>query len=81
MPETFSGDETKSEQECSDDKEAIRDALVGLTSRQREAIELLKVQGLSLNEASAITGRSISSLKINVHRAVKALRRSLTTMT
>jgi RNA polymerase sigma factor (sigma-70 family) len=81
MPETFSGDETKSEQESSDDKGAIRDALAGLTSRQREAIELLKVRGLSLNEASARTGRSVSSLKINVHRAVKALRRSLTTMT
>jgi RNA polymerase sigma factor (sigma-70 family) len=80
-PETFSGDETKNEQESSDDQAAIRHALAGLTGRQREAIELLKVQGLSLNEASAITGRSVSSLKVNVHRALKALRNSMTTKT
>jgi RNA polymerase sigma-70 factor (ECF subfamily) len=81
MPETFSGDETKNEQESSDDQAAIGHALSGLTGGQREAIELLKVQGLSLNEASAITGKSTSSLKINVHRALKALRRSMTTKT
>jgi RNA polymerase sigma-70 factor (ECF subfamily) len=41
----------------------------------------MKVQGLSLKEASAITGKSVAALKINVHRAVKALRRSITTKT
>ena len=50
-------------------------------SGQREAIELTKVQGLSLKEASAVTGKSVASLKVNIHRAVKALRRSITTKT
>ncbi len=81
MPETFSADATKSEQDKSDDQEAIRQSLAGLTSGQREAIELMKVQGLSLKEASAITGKSVTALKINVHRAVKTLRRSFTTKT
>jgi len=81
MPETFLGDETKNEQEGSDDQTAIRDALVGLTGGQREAVELLKLQGLSLNEASAITGKSVAALKINVHRGLKALRRKMTTKT
>jgi RNA polymerase sigma-70 factor (ECF subfamily) len=81
LPETFSGDATKNEQEGSDDQAAIRTALTGLTGGQREAVELLKVQGLSLNEASAITGKSVAALKINVHRGLKALRRKLTAKT
>ena len=81
LPETFSGDATKNEQEGSDDQSAIRTALAGLTGGQREAVELLKVQGLSLNEASAITGKSVAALKINVHRGLKALRRKLTAKT
>jgi len=52
-----------------------------LTGGQREAVELLKVQGLSLNDAAAITGRSVAALKINVHRGLKALRRKLTAKT
>lgn len=81
VPETFSGSDTKNEQEGSDDRAAIRHALAGLTGGQREAVELLKLQGLSLNEASTITGKSISALKINVHRALKALRRKMTAKT
>lgn len=65
-------------QDRSDDQAAIRDALAKLTRGQREAIELLKVRGLSLEEASALAGRSVSALKINVHRAIRALRRSMT---
>jgi len=81
LPETFSGDATKNEQEGSDDQAAIRTALAGLTGGQREAVELLKVQGLSLNDASAVTGKSVAALKINVHRGLKALRRKLTAKT
>jgi RNA polymerase sigma-70 factor (ECF subfamily) len=81
VPETFSGQEAKIEQDSSDDQAAIKDALGGLTPGQREAVELLKVRGLSLKEASALTGKSVSALKINVHRALRALRRSLTTKT
>jgi RNA polymerase sigma-70 factor (ECF subfamily) len=81
VPETFSGPEPKIEQDSSDDRAAIEDALAGLTRGQREAVELLKVQGLSLKEAAALTGKSVSALKINVHRALQALRRSLMTKT
>lgn len=77
LPETFSGDRAKIEQETRDAQASIRQALAGLTTEQREAVELLKVQGLSLKEASAVTGRSVASLKAHVHRALKALRRSI----
>ncbi|WP_363351443.1 sigma-70 family RNA polymerase sigma factor [Methylocystis echinoides] len=74
MPETFSGEAAKNEQEISDDQEAIRRALAQLPDGQREAVELMKVQGLSLQEASAVTGKSVASLKVSVHRALKAMR-------
>lgn len=74
MPETFSGDTPKNEQEISDDQDAIRRALAQLPDGQREAVELMKVQGLSLQEASVATGKSVASLKVSVHRALKAMR-------
>lgn len=77
MPETFSGDDAKNEQEISDDQEAIRRALAQLPDGQRQAVELMKVQGLSLQEASAVTGKSVASLKVSVHRGLKTMREVL----
>jgi RNA polymerase sigma-70 factor (ECF subfamily) len=77
MPETFSMDDTKSAQDTSDDQEAIRMALGSLPEGQREAIELMKLQGLSLQEASERTGKSVAALKVTVHRAIKAMREAL----
>ncbi len=77
MPETFAGDETKSTQETSDDQDTLRAALLALPAGQRQAVELMKVQGLSLREASVRTGKSIASLKVTVHRALKAMKQSL----
>ncbi len=77
MPETFSGDTAKNEQEISDDQEAIRRALAQLPDGQRHAVELMKVKGLSLQEASAMTGKSVASLKVSVHRALKTMREVL----
>lgn len=77
MPETFSGDHTKTEQETSDDQEAIRRAMAQLPEGQREALELVKLRGLSLQEASAVTGKSVASLKVSVHRAMRTMREIL----
>lgn len=77
MPETFSGDDTKSAQDTSDDQEALQLALSSLPEGQRRAIELMKLQGLSLQEASDRTGKSVASLKVTVHRAVRAMRGTL----
>jgi len=77
LPETFSGHETKKEQDTSDDNEVIRRAISLLPPGQRQAILLVKLRGLSLQEAATATGKSISSLKVAVHRAVKAMRRNL----
>jgi RNA polymerase sigma-70 factor (ECF subfamily) len=76
-PETFSEDQPKIEQETSDDQDAIRRAMAQLPDGQRRAVELTKLRGLSLQEASAVTGKSVASLKVSVHRAVKAMRELL----
>ncbi len=55
----------------------VADALAQLPAGQRRALELMKLQGLSLKEASALTGRSVPTLKITVHRAMTRLRKYL----
>lgn len=50
-----------------------------LTPGQREAIELVKLKEMSLAEASAKSGQSVAALKVNVHRALKRLRRAFGT--
>ena len=57
--------------------DGLSEAISGLPQQQREAVELLKLRELSLAEASQVSGRSVSALKVNVHRAIKALRRRL----
>ena len=55
----------------------LKEAMTGLTAGQRQAIDLLKLKELSLAEAAKVTGRSVSALKVNVHRAMKTLRSRL----
>lgn len=49
-------------------------ALEGLPARQREAVQHLVLEERSLADASVLTRRSKGSLKVNLHRALKALR-------
>jgi RNA polymerase sigma-70 factor (ECF subfamily) len=60
--------------EVHDAANMLGDALAGLTTRQREAVELIKLKELSLAAASEISGQSVSALKVNMHRAIRALR-------
>jgi RNA polymerase sigma-70 factor (ECF subfamily) len=59
------------------DEDALREAVSALPAGQRQAIELVKLQELSLKEASEKSGASVASLKVSVHRAVKMLRQQL----
>ena len=49
----------------------------GLTRGQKEAIDLVKVKEMSLAEASAFSGQTVASLKVNIHRAIKKMRLDL----
>lgn len=46
---------------------------VHLPDKQAEAIELVKIEGLSIREASEMTGQSESLVKVNIHRGLKRL--------
>lgn len=58
--------------------DALQKAIRALPAAQRSAIELLKLREMSLREAAAASGMSVSALKASVHRAVRTLRVSLT---
>ena len=44
-----------------------------LPRAQCRAIELVKIEGLSISEASVSTGQSESLVKVNIHRGLKRL--------
>ncbi len=60
-----------------DHTEVLNLAIGKLPTRQREAVEHLALQGQSLAQAAAATGRSSGSLRVNWHRALKTLRAQL----
>jgi RNA polymerase sigma-70 factor (ECF subfamily) len=45
----------------------------GLPEAQQQAIALIKLEGLTVAEASQRTGVSVSALKVQVHRGLKRL--------
>jgi RNA polymerase sigma-70 factor (ECF subfamily) len=47
--------------------------LGALPQAQRKAIEMTKLEGLTMAEASARSGASVSALKVQVHRGLKRL--------
>jgi RNA polymerase sigma factor (sigma-70 family) len=49
-------------------------ALASLPARQREAVQYLVLEDQSLADTAALTKRTKGSLKVNLHRALKALR-------
>ena len=56
---------------------ALHNAIASLSPGQREAVERLAIREQSLAEASAESGRSVGALKVNLHRAIRALREKL----
>ena len=53
---------------------AITRMVASLPARQREAVEHLVLEERSLADAATLTRRTTGSLKVNLHRALKALR-------
>ena len=76
--ETFADPRAKEEREVRDATASLGPAIASLPRGQREALELLKLRQLSLAEASQVSGKSVASLKVSVHRAIRALRTQLT---
>jgi RNA polymerase sigma factor (sigma-70 family) len=76
--ETFADPAANRDIEAAQNTAGLSGAIAGLPPSQREAVELLKLKEMSLAEASRASGKSTTALKVNVHRAIKALRAQLT---
>jgi RNA polymerase sigma-70 factor (ECF subfamily) len=59
------------------DHDRLREAVARLPEAERRAVRLLKLEELSLTEASARTGLSATALKVACHRALRRLRAML----
>lgn len=59
------------------DARVLRDAIAQLPPGQRDAIQMLKLEEMSLKEAAVASGMTVGALKVAVHRGLKALRRLL----
>lgn len=62
-----------SDHDAHDAKRDVASLLEALPPKQRDAIECVKLEGLSIAEASKRTGQSESLVKVNIHRGLKAL--------
>ncbi len=74
--ETFA-DPQANKEEAADSARALAHMTSELSPGQKEALELVKVKEMSLVEASAASGQSVASLKVNIHRAIKKMRLTL----
>ncbi|MGH8260425.1 MAG: sigma-70 family RNA polymerase sigma factor [Steroidobacteraceae bacterium] len=75
--ETFADPAANNDMESVGAVDEIGELLERLPPRQREALETVKLRQMSLAEASTASGQSVSALKVNVHRALRALRAAI----
>jgi RNA polymerase sigma-70 factor, ECF subfamily len=61
------------EREAQDAQHDVSALVEQLPAKQREAIERVKLEGLSIAEAAAASGQSESLIKVNIHRGLKKL--------
>lgn len=67
-------DDASAASERAQEASRLHAAIAGLPPGQREAVEQLGLKEHSLTEAASETGRNAGALKVNLHRALKALR-------
>lgn len=67
--EVFSGDDASTVESGID----LEKLLARLTPKTRQAIQFVKLDGLSVSEAAARSGMSQSAIKVSVHRGLRAL--------
>lgn len=67
-------DDASTDSERAQQASRLRDAIAELPPGQREAVEQLGLKEHTLAEAAMLTGRNTGALKVNLHRALKALR-------
>ena len=78
-PEAFEtraagGNDPEREAAAHSEAALLRKFVATLPEGQREAVDALALEEKSLDDASKATGRTKTSLKVNLHRAIKTLR-------
>jgi RNA polymerase sigma-70 factor (ECF subfamily) len=66
-----------SDRDAADAKRDVEKLLLRLPDRHRLPILHVKIEGRSVEEAAAMTGMSVSAIKVGVHRGLKALARMI----
>src|SRR5215831_19416176 len=56
----------------------LAELMARLSPKARQAIQFVKLDGLSVSEAAALSGMSPSAVKVSVHRGLRALSRFAT---
>jgi RNA polymerase sigma-70 factor (ECF subfamily) len=74
MIETFIDPASNNELEAQESRDQLARAMAGLPGKQREALELVKLREMSVAEAARASGQSEGAIKVNTHRAIRALR-------
>jgi RNA polymerase sigma-70 factor (ECF subfamily) len=72
--ETFADPTANNETETKELRQWLAQAVVKLPPRQRRALELVKLQEMTVAEAAQASGQTEGAVKVNVHRAIRALR-------
>jgi RNA polymerase sigma-70 factor (ECF subfamily) len=75
--ETFADPAANKDKEAADRAAELGLAVSALPEGQRQAIELVKLREMTLEEAAHASGKSPGSLKVSIHRAIKALKAQL----
>ena len=63
----------ESEEEAVLARISLKRLFVKIPDKQAEVIELVKIEGLSIEEAARKSGQSASAVKVNIHRGLKKL--------
>jgi RNA polymerase sigma-70 factor (ECF subfamily) len=66
-----------SDRDAADAKRDVEKLLLRLPDRHRLPILHVKIEGRSVEEAAAMTGMSVSAIKVGVHRGLKTLARMI----
>ncbi len=74
--ETFGAAEANLQEEAVD-AHFVREAIERLPAGQRDAVRMMKLEEMSLQEAAAASEMSVAALKVATHRAMKRLRELL----
>jgi RNA polymerase sigma-70 factor (ECF subfamily) len=73
IDDDFTAQLSAEETEAADSHRDLQQLLEALPERQRQSVVHVKIEGRSVAETATLTGMSESAIKVNVHRALKAL--------